>query len=255
VGDGRDLGIRVRYSWEQPLLGSAGGPRHALALLPADRFWIVNGDTLTDVDLDALAAQHDRTGALVTMALVPNPRPESYGGVLVRDGWVTGFTEPGAGGPTYHFIGVQLAEAQVFAELRDGEPAESVSGVYRTLIAARGRAIGAFVSQATFRDIGTPADYLRTSLDLTRLEAHREIPGGARTRVDPGARILRTAMWDDVTVERGAELVECVVVDNVRVPAGSRYARRILMPADRVASRASDALADGLLIAPLDPIA
>ena len=31
VGDGADLGVHVRYSWEQPrVLGSAGGPRHAL---------------------------------------------------------------------------------------------------------------------------------------------------------------------------------------------------------------------------------
>src|SRR5215210_2096536 len=30
LGDGSDLGARVRYSWEQPrLLGSAGGPRLA----------------------------------------------------------------------------------------------------------------------------------------------------------------------------------------------------------------------------------
>ena len=28
-----DLGARVRYSWESPVLGSAGGPRHALPLL------------------------------------------------------------------------------------------------------------------------------------------------------------------------------------------------------------------------------
>ena len=33
VGDGSDLGARVRYSWENPVLGSAGGPRHALPLL------------------------------------------------------------------------------------------------------------------------------------------------------------------------------------------------------------------------------
>ena len=26
LGDGAHLGLRVRYSWEQPLLGSAGGP-------------------------------------------------------------------------------------------------------------------------------------------------------------------------------------------------------------------------------------
>src|SRR5947208_11630973 len=59
VGDGTDLGARVRYSWESPVLGSAGGPRHALPLLldpPSpqggatdDTFVLVNGDTLSDV--------------------------------------------------------------------------------------------------------------------------------------------------------------------------------------------------------------
>ena len=33
VGEGRDLGVAVRYSWEHPILGSAGGPRRALPLL------------------------------------------------------------------------------------------------------------------------------------------------------------------------------------------------------------------------------
>jgi hypothetical protein len=36
VGDGRDLGATVRYSWEQPvILGSAGGPALALPLINA----------------------------------------------------------------------------------------------------------------------------------------------------------------------------------------------------------------------------
>src|SRR5215213_9051140 len=75
VGDGSDLGARVRYSWESPVLGSAGGPRHAMPLLldsPAARpgagdagrtehertCVLVNGDTLTSVDLGAMIAQH-----------------------------------------------------------------------------------------------------------------------------------------------------------------------------------------------------
>src|SRR3954447_21518104 len=43
VGDGRDLGVRVRYSWEQPaILGSAGGPRLALPIVGADTFFLIN---------------------------------------------------------------------------------------------------------------------------------------------------------------------------------------------------------------------
>ena len=48
VGDGSDLKVRVRYSFESPVLGSAGGPRKALPLLPDDDFFIINGDTLTN---------------------------------------------------------------------------------------------------------------------------------------------------------------------------------------------------------------
>src|SRR5258708_31060609 len=90
VGDGGDLDVRVRYSWESPVLGSAGGPRHALPLLldgqqrgALPTFVLVNGDTLTDVDVPAMIAQHRRTGALVTMALIANPRPDKYGGGLL----------------------------------------------------------------------------------------------------------------------------------------------------------------------------
>src|SRR5262245_39199920 len=72
LGDGEDLGARIRYSWEQPaVLGSAGGPRQALAIVGAETFFVINGDTLTEVDLRQLAAAHEASGALVTLALVP----------------------------------------------------------------------------------------------------------------------------------------------------------------------------------------
>ena len=75
VGDGSTAGLEVRYSWETDILGSAGGPARAIPLLESDRFLIVNGDTLADVDLRAMAAQHIDTNALVTMAVVDG-RPE-----------------------------------------------------------------------------------------------------------------------------------------------------------------------------------
>ena len=233
VGDGRTMGARVRYSWEQPVLGSAGGPRHALPLLTdggRERFLLVNGDTLTDVDVPGLLDAHRDSGALVTMALIENPRPDKYGGVLVSaEGWVSGFTRAGAGIPSFHFIGVQAAEARVFADLRDGVPAESVNALYPALIAANPRAVRAFVSGASFRDIGTPADCLATSLELTQSEGERL--RGARCRVDPSAHVARSTLWDDVTVRAGAELVDCIVGDGVEVPAGARFERCAIVPA------------------------
>ncbi len=179
VGDGRHLGVRVRYSWEQPLLGSAGGPRHALLLLDSDPFLIVNGDTLCDFDLAPLLAAHAASGAEVTMAVVPNPRPEHYNGIAAdEEGRVTGFVarqvqssqfevrsaETSRSG--WHFVGVQVAQARVFAGLRDGEPAETVAGLYREMIAARPGAIRVWPAPTSFLDVGTPRDYLDAALRL-----------------------------------------------------------------------------------------
>ena len=247
VGDGSDLGARVRYSWENPVLGSAGGPRHALPLLadPRGVFVIVKGDTLTDVDVELLLAHHRDSRARVTMALIPNPRPDKYGGVLVSaDGFVTGFARAGGIAPSFHFIGVQAADGHVFAGLEDGVPWESVNTLYPRLIADDPHSIGAFVCDASFRDIGTPADYLETSLQLAELEGDHLV-SGCGTRVAPGARVTRSAVWDDVTIGRGAELTECVVCDGVRVPPGAAYHRVAIV-------RPPGATIDELSVHPID---
>ena len=252
VGDGADLDVRVRYSWEPTLLGSAGGPRRALDLLDVDPFWIVNGDTLTDVDLPAMADRHAATGAQVTLALVPNPRPEHYGGVLVDGDRVIGFTAPGDRSPTFHFVGVQLASASLFKPLAPDQPLDSVGGLYRERLARGRRDIGAFVSDAAFHDIGTPADYLATCLALApRAGLDRMVQTGERARIAPDARLIRSVLWDDVTIEAGVVLTECVVGDRTRVPAGTRLTGKVLVPDGEVTARPGDERAEGLLIAPL----
>jgi len=250
VGDGSELGVRVRYSWENPVLGSAGGPRHALPLL-TDRgsgsdpgtFFIINGDTLTDVELASVFARHRESGARVTMALIPNAWPDKYGGVLLsNEGYISGFTRAGSGLPSFHFIGVQVANAEVFAPLEDGVPAESVNAHYPRLIADDPRSVAAFVSDASFRDIGTPADYLETSLRLADSEGDRMVSARG-TLIDATARVERCAVWDDVRIGPGAQLVECIVADAVTIPPGAAY-RRVA-----IVRRPDDS---GLLVHPID---
>lgn len=217
VGDGSGLGVRVRYSWEMPLLGSGGGPRRAFALVPDARLWLVNGDTLTDVDFAQVAREHAASDALVTMAVIPNPSPDRYGGVVVDDdGRVGAFVPRGSGTGTWHFVGVQIAEREAFQSLADGVPAESVAGVYRTLIASRPGAVRAFRSDATFLDIGTPRDYLDACLRLSGSDS----VVAATADVAPMARLTRSVILGRAEVPADAVL-ECVIVaGGVRVPRG-----------------------------------
>ena len=262
MGDGTDLGVRLRYSWEQPVLGSAGGPRRALPLLvdgdddPRARFLVVNGDTLSDVDLRALVRTHETAGdAAVTMALIPNPHPEKYGGVVVAGDRVTGFTrrrsiDTGvAHTRNYHFVGLQIAEARAFATLPDGQPTESVNDVYPRLLARDPRSIHAYISNATFQDIGTPDDYLRTCIELAAAEGNR-LQAGDGVQVEDSAVLTDTAVWDDVTIGPGVRLNRSIVCDGARVPAGARYDRCVLLPARNLAPAEREHLEGGLLISP-----
>ena len=246
IGDGAGEGLRVRYSWEMPVLGSAGGPRRALPLLGASPFLIVNGDTLTNVDVGALVDAHKKSGALVTMAVIPNLEPEKYGGVEVdADGAVTGFVTAarslGARG-IHHFVGVQVAEASAFAALPDNVPYESVKQLYPTLIEHRRGSVRAFVTDAAFFDIGTPADYLDTYL-------HFE-PAGSRI-ASSGCRLDQCVVWDDVEGADDVHLRRCIITDGARIPSGSTWENMTI----RVAHgelMATERLVGELAIGPID---
>ena len=220
LGDGCDLGARVRYSWELPrILGSAGGPRLARPIAGAGTFFIVNGDTLTDVDLVQLADTHAASGALVTLALVPNREFLRYGGVRVDpQGRVTGFIRRGpAAEGSYHYIGVQMVDGRVFDAVEPGAAASSIGGIYDALIGSQPDRVRAVISDAAFFDVGTPADYWRTSQAFAAAE---------------GKSFGPSILWDDVEVGPGAQLDECIVTDGVMVPAGARHRREILVRGD-----------------------
>ena len=94
--------------------------------------------------------------------------------------------------------------------------------LYTSLIASRPGSIRIFNTSAELYDIGTPADYLDTSLRI----GEREGLGGAGhagARIDASARVERSVLWDDVVVEARTMLRECVVTDGVRVPADTSW--------------------------------
>lgn len=157
VGDGSQCGLRVRYSWEQPrVLGSAGGPRHALPLLDGDTLLIVNGDTLCDIPLRPLWEAHQASGALVTLGLMPHPEPGRYGGVVIGDdspesrvpnpvprlptpdsrvlaaGPVTAFVPRTSPVPSVHFPGVQLVQREVLRICRTTPCSKACSACIRS---------------------------------------------------------------------------------------------------------------------------
>jgi mannose-1-phosphate guanylyltransferase len=183
-----------------------------------DRLWLVNGDTLATVDLDAMAASHAASGALVTMAVTPNHDPTHYGGVLI-DGSdaITGFSRRGSSETSWHFVGTQLAEREAFDGVPDHVRSESVNGLYPKLIAKQPGAVRVFRGDAEFLDIGTTADYLEACLALAGAPGGPALRG-ERTSVAPDATLRSTVLWDDVRVASRAQLTRCIVTSGVSIP-------------------------------------
>jgi mannose-1-phosphate guanylyltransferase len=212
----------VRYSWEQPVLGSAGGPRRALPLIDADTFLIVNGDTLCDIDLHAMIAGHRASGADVTMAVVPNPAPDHYNGIAIDDdGVVLGFVPKGEAAGTWHFIGVQVVHRRVFEDLADGVPAETVHGIYRPMVKTSPGRIRARPVTTRFIDVGTPRDYLAAAALFPAPPA----------QIDPSAHVVNSIVWPDARIGKDAHLDRCIVAGRLDVPDGFRASDHVIVPA------------------------
>jgi len=92
VGNGRRFGMRVGYAVEEEPLGTGGALLNSELLLKGEeRFVVLNGDVITDLDISRLLV--DRLDKPVgTIALVP--LRSTYGVVMINDkGEITEFKE------------------------------------------------------------------------------------------------------------------------------------------------------------------
>jgi mannose-1-phosphate guanylyltransferase len=166
LGDGSAFGVRLRYVEEPQPLGTGGALKYAESLLE-DRFFMLNGDVLTDIDLGGQLAQHESSGARATLALTPVEDPSNYG--LVRtaeDGRVTEFVEK----PAVDQIdtrnisaGAYVLERSVLDLLEPEQPASIERDVFPQLV---GNGLYGCVSENYWLDIGTPARYLQATWDI-----------------------------------------------------------------------------------------
>jgi mannose-1-phosphate guanylyltransferase len=166
LGDGEAFGIRLRYVEEPRPLGTGGALKFAERLLD-ERFLMLNGDVLTDIDVSGQLAQHERTGATATLALTPVEDPSAYGLVrLAGDNAVTEFVEkpaPDQIDTNNISAGVYVLERSVLELLAAGEPASIERDVFPRLV---GDGLYGCVSRGYWLDIGTPERYLQGTFDI-----------------------------------------------------------------------------------------
>jgi len=164
---GRQLGIKITYSYEQYPLGTAG----PIALVDGlnDTFLAANGDVLTTLNLRDLIQFHRQQKAMVTIAAHHRQSKVDLG-VLQKDGdcRVTGYIEK----PVYDFIvsmGIYVFEPTVLVYIKRGEYLDFPDLVKKLLEA--GEKVVEYEFDGYWEDLGRPDDYARASKDFEIMRA------------------------------------------------------------------------------------
>ena len=238
LGDGSAFGIRLRYMEEREPLGTGGALKFAEPLLD-ERFMMLNGDVLTDLDLTGQLTQHERTAAVATLALTPVEDPSAYG--LVRtdgDGAVTEFVEkpsPDQVDTANISAGVYVLERRVLDLLEPDQPASIERDVFPRLV---GDGLYGCVSDGYWLDIGTPERYLEGTFDIlegTVTTPVRDRMGDSYVCVEDGVesagRIIPPALVETgCRIGEGARIGGRVVLEHgVAVGAGTTIERAVVM--------------------------
>ncbi|MBP2689464.1 MAG: Nucleoside-diphosphate-sugar pyrophosphorylase family protein [Deltaproteobacteria bacterium] len=207
----------VEFAYEPEILGTGGGIGNAREYLRGGTFLTANSDAVVRFPLANALASHRATGALATLVLLPD-RSKRYTPVRVRDdGRIAGFGGAAPAGASEGFYtGYLIAEPELLDRIPRGRPSCIVRDTFVPLIAT-GAPIFAFMTEGTFLDFGTPADYLRGTLALL---AEREVGKEPHSFAHPRASIGKGAtVGPDAVVEEGAA-----------VGAGAAVRRAILWP-------------------------
>jgi mannose-1-phosphate guanylyltransferase len=198
-------------------LGSGRAVKEAARAAGAEgRIVVCNGDILTNVDLAAMLAQHERAGAALSMSLAPVDDPWNFGVVAVDDDLrINHFVEkPPQGEEPSNLInaGTWIWEPAVLERIPDDESAVRDQFSERVLfpgIIAGGLRVQGF-REDLWVDVGSPERYMRaTRLLLERAgESSREhglLMRGENVTIDEGAGTSgRVLLGDGVVLERGA---------------------------------------------------
>jgi mannose-1-phosphate guanylyltransferase len=253
LGTGEVDGVTVRYVDETEPLGTAGPVKLAEPVL-GERFAVLNGDVLTDLDLSALREFHERQGAIATLGLFPVEDPAPYGVVVTDDdGQVEAFLEkpdPGTAPTNNINAGMYVLEHDVLDYIEAGRPVSFEREVFPALV---GAGLHAHPLQGYWMDIGTPDRYLQATRDILRgavatpvspsaamdgaiapvlIGSDCEIAAGARIGpdatlgdrvcIDKGAEVRAASVHDRAVIEADAVVRDSIVGAGARVGAGAK---------------------------------
>jgi mannose-1-phosphate guanylyltransferase / phosphomannomutase len=216
-GNGSEWGMNIEYSVEEEPLGTAGSVKDVEDQLK-ERFVIVSGDALTDVDLTEALSFHEERGAEATLVLKKVDDPSEFGIVTVaEDGRVTDFMEKPDEEEVFSYTantGIYVLEPSVLKDIPEGQEYDWSKEQFPKML-EEGRSLYGYVMEGYWEDIGNIEQYMG---------AQRAVLDGEVEGIEPAGERLEGGVYvgRDVRVDEDQLEGPVVLGDNVRVSSGAR---------------------------------
>jgi mannose-1-phosphate guanylyltransferase/mannose-1-phosphate guanylyltransferase/phosphomannomutase len=218
-GDGSSYGIRLAYSYEQELLGTAGGVRGVRDHFEGRTFLVISGDALTDIDLTELWERHRQLGGIATLSLKRVPDPSQIGVVIQgSDGRIQGFQEkpnPAEALSDLGSCGIYVFEPEIFEHFPDRDFVDWAQDVFPALLERDVPFYGHEIERY-WNDIGSLHEYRQGNFDALAGMVDLELDG---TKLEGGMRIGESSVVDgQLLMEPPVYIGEgCTVAGDVRL--------------------------------------
>ncbi len=233
------FGDSLHYSHEEELLGTAGGVKRLEDFFDTT-FLVLYGDNYYKFDPASLLALHKEANALATLATFTTQNPTACGLIEAdAQGRVTRFVEKPLADEVFTdqaSAGVYVLEPQVLALISETGPSDFGRDVFPALLREFPTRVFARPLDGYLKDTGTPENYRQANWDALQLHGERAIAPdawiasgarlagrnviGAGCRIEYGASLTDTILWDDVTIGAGARLENVVLGHGVRIGPG-----------------------------------
>jgi mannose-1-phosphate guanylyltransferase/mannose-1-phosphate guanylyltransferase/phosphomannomutase len=242
------FGGALRYSYEQELLGTAGGVRNARDFFADELVVVVSGDSLTDIDLNNLVERHKSAGGIATLAVKQVDDPRELGVVLHdSDGRVSGFQEkphPDEALSSLANCGIYCFSPEVFDYFPGSEFVDWASDVFPVLLE---NDVPFYIHEIDeyWNDAGSFEKLRAGTFDALEGRLRVDVPGeevAPGVRVEGGAALpadceAQGPVWigGDCRIGSGVRLMGPVVIgDGSRIGDGAALRDAIVFPCTTV---------------------
>lgn len=162
--------LAIEYVIEEEPLGTGGAIKLSLGRACSQDVFVINGDTMFDVDLSDLFLFHQQNNAEVTMALRRLENASRYGTVmLAQDMRIMGFSEKNMEkGVSLVNGGIYIIQNQCLHKFNLPDKF-SIEKDFFEKFYHQVRIFG-YISENYFLDIGIPEDYKKAQNEFSRFE-------------------------------------------------------------------------------------